>query len=516
MIAPRGEGLRRAPVAWALLLGLAAVKIGIHLLASGPLAWGYMTDELYFLDSVDRQLQWGYVDHPPLSIALLRVWRDLFGSSLIAIRIPAWLCGGATIVLSGLLARELGGGRAAQGLAALGALATPVFFSLGNYYSMNPIEQALWAAAFLVLARLGNGGPGRLWVGLGVLLGVAMLNKVSTAWLASGIAVGVVLTPLRRWLRTPWPWLGAAIAVAGAVPYAAWNAANGWPFLEFSRNAASEKIGHISLPAFVAMQFAVMGYTPAPFWFAGVVYVLVGRPVRHQRALAWAFLAIAAILAASGSARPHYLAPAFPVAFAGGGVMIEGWGRRWRWMPAAAALGTIAASMVALPIAIPLLSPAATIRYQQAIGITPPVERERGGGLPMHLGLYLHAEAILDPLQRVVAALPADQRQRVELLTTSFGETGAVNVLGAARGLPRALGRHNQYGLWGPGAARGELMLVESSDPAELARWFTQCERVADVDCPNCMAQLDAQSIYLCHHARQPLAALWPEMRIYR
>ena len=210
MIAPRGEGMRCPPIAWALLLGLAAVKLAIHLVASGPLAWGYMTDELYFLDSVDR-LQWGYVDHPPLSIALLRVWRDLFGSALIAIRIPAWLCGGATIVLSGLLARELGGGRAAQGLAALGALATPVFFSLGNYYSMNPIEQALWAAAFVVLARLGNGGAARLWIWLGVVLAVAMLNKVSTAWLAGGIAVGVVLTPLRRWLRTPWPWIAAAI-----------------------------------------------------------------------------------------------------------------------------------------------------------------------------------------------------------------------------------------------------------------------------------------------------------------
>src|SRR5690606_31798416 len=148
---------------------------------------------------------------------------------------------------------------------------------------------------------------------------------------------------------------------------------HGWPFLEFSRNAASEKIGHVSLPAFVAMQFAVMGYTPAPFWFAGVVYLLVGRPLRHQRALGWAFVAIAAILAASGSARPHYLAAALPVACAGGAVMIETWRRRWRWVPAAAALGTAAMMLVSLPIAMPLLSPAATIRYQSALGITPPV-----------------------------------------------------------------------------------------------------------------------------------------------
>jgi 4-amino-4-deoxy-L-arabinose transferase-like glycosyltransferase len=507
--------MRRLPIAWLPLILLMVVKLVVHAVASGPLAWGYMTDELYFLDSVDR-LQWGYVDHPPLSVALLRVWRDLFGSALFAIRIPAWLCGCATILLSGLLARELGGGRAAQGIAALGALATPVYFSMGNYYSMNPIEQALWAGAFVLLARLGNGGSGRLWVWLGVLLGVAMLNKVSTAWLAAGIAAGVVLTPLRSWLWTPWPWVGAAIAVAGALPYAAWNAANGWPFLEFSRNAASEKVGHVSLLDFVVMQLIVMGYTPAPAWIAGLVYVLVGRPLRHQRALGWTFVVVAAILAASGSARPHYLAPAFPVAFAGCGVLLERWSRRWRWLPAAAAFGTAAMMVVSLPLAIPVLSPAATIRYQDALGLTPPVERERGGALPMHLGLYLHAEAVLGPLQRAFEALPAEDRQRVELLTTAFGETGAVNVLGAARGLPRSLGRHNQYGLWGPGDASGALMLVESDDPAQLRDWFEVCDLVADIDCPNCMEQLDAQAIYLCRRARQPLAVLWSQIRMYR
>jgi hypothetical protein len=112
--------------------------------------------------------------------------------------------------------------------------------------------------------------------------------------------------------------------------------------------------------------------------------------------------------------------------------------------------------------------------------------------------------------------LPPADRGRVEILTLAFGETGAVNVLGPARGLPHAIGRHNQYGLWGPGSARGELMLVESDSPAQLAHWFRQCERVDDIDCPDCMELLDAQSIYLCHDANPSLQAIWPQLRIYR
>lgn len=505
----------RAPIAWQPLAALIAVRLVVHVLASGPLAWGYMTDELYFLDSVDR-LQWGYVDHPPLSIALLRVWRDLAGTSIFAVRVPAGLCGAGVILLTGLLARELGGGRTAQALAGLGALATPVYLSLGNYYSMNPIEQVLWALAFVLLARLANGGAPRLWLWLGLVLGAAMMNKVSTAWLLAGIGVGVVCTPLRAWLRTPWPWAAAAVVVVAALPFLLWNAANDWPFVEFSRHAAREKVGDVSPLAFVATQVMAMGFLPAPLWIAGVGFLLGAPGLRRQRALGWAFVVVAGILAASGSARPHYLAPAFPVAIAAGSLLLERAGARRRWLPAGAAIALAASFVLAVPLAIPFLSPAATIRYQDALGLRPPEERERGGLLPMHLGLYLHAEAVLAPLQRAFASLPAADRARVEILTVAFGETGAVNVLGPARGLPRAIGRHNQYGLWGPGAARGELMLVESDDPARLAQWFEHCERVAEIDCPACMAQLDAQAFHLCRRVRQPLRELWPQLRIYR
>jgi hypothetical protein len=82
-----------APVAWRAVLALAAIKVALHVVAAGPRAWGYMTDELYFLDSTDR-LDWGFVDHPPLSIALLGVVRAVAGDSIFAIRILPALFGG--------------------------------------------------------------------------------------------------------------------------------------------------------------------------------------------------------------------------------------------------------------------------------------------------------------------------------------------------------------------------------------------------------------------------------------
>jgi hypothetical protein len=505
----------RAPTAWDLLLALAFVKLVVHAVSNGPLAWGYMTDELYFLDSSDH-LQWGYVDHPPLSIAVLGLLRPLTGDAIFAIRILPALLGAATVVLSGLIARELGGRRTAQGLAALAALATPVVLVMSSYYSMNAFDESLWTLGAWLLLRIINGGAPWLWPTLGVVVGLGLLNKVSMLWFGAGIAMGLLLTPERRWLRTAWPWAGAGIAVVMFAPYVVWNARNGWPFLEFSRHATELKVGEVSLVGFAVQQLMALGYVCGPLWLAGLVFVFASDAMRRYRPLVWLFLTPAAILAASGGARPHYLAPAFPIAFACGAVLIERLAARRAWLPRAVSVALLLTLFVAAPIAIPLLPPAATVRYIDALGLRPPDERERGGALPMHLGLFFHAEAVLDPVARVFASLPPDEQARVEILTTSFGETGAINVLGRRRGLPRAIGRHNQYGLWGPGEATGDLMIVVHSDPADLGEWFESCERRAEIDCPYCMELMDAQAIYVCRHPRRPLRELWPAMRFYR
>jgi len=197
-----------APVAWQLLIGLAFVKLGVHLLSSGLLTYGYMTDELYYLDCA-RHLAWGYVDHPPLSVAVLWLVRATAGDSLVALRLLPALAGCVTLVLVALMARELGGGRIAQGLAALAALVAPVYLAVGAFYSMNAFEPMFWALAAWLLLRLHNDGSPRLWLLLGVVMGLGLLNKISMSWFGVGLVVGLVLTPQRRWLATPWPWLAA-------------------------------------------------------------------------------------------------------------------------------------------------------------------------------------------------------------------------------------------------------------------------------------------------------------------
>src|SRR5262249_18551132 len=149
-----------------------------------------------------------------------------------------------------------------------------------------------------------------------------------------------------------------------------------------------------------------------PLWLGGLLFGLVSSSLQRARPLAWLFITVAAILAASGSARPHYLAPAFPVLFASGGVFAQRLGRRWHWLPTAAVVAVVIGFVVSAPLAIPLLTPAATVRYQDALGLRPREELERGGLLPMHLGLYLHPDAMLGPLLAAYRELPPEQQAR--------------------------------------------------------------------------------------------------------
>src|SRR5688572_6110078 len=92
----------------AIVLYLAAAKLLLHLLTVGR--YGIFRDELYYLACAEH-LDWGYVDQPP-AIALI-AWfaRNVFGTSLLGLRLLPAIAGAALVWLTGKLALEMGGGR---------------------------------------------------------------------------------------------------------------------------------------------------------------------------------------------------------------------------------------------------------------------------------------------------------------------------------------------------------------------------------------------------------------------
>ena len=358
------------------------VPVGVCLVITGTaLGDHYFRDEFYYL-ACSRHMAWGYVNQPPLSIGILWVIRHLAGDSLIVLRVAAALVLAITIWLTGRMAKRLGGSPFAQVLAMTATAIAPELLAVGSYYSMNVFDLLFWTlAASILIEALESPRAGR-WALLGVVLGAGLDNKISTLWLGAGIAVGLTLTSARRLLLTPGPWIAAAAAAALFAPHVIWQIATGWPTLEFIRNASRDKMQLNTPVRFIADQIMNMHPVTLPIWFGGLVFLLFARRAERVRPLGVAFLTVAVILILNRTSRSGYLAPAYPVMFAAGGAALDGLIRSAAMRGAAVGLLILAGAATA-PLAIPLLSADAYVRYSGALGVAPSTEEKKElGRLP--------------------------------------------------------------------------------------------------------------------------------------
>jgi len=217
----------------AIVFYIAAAKLALHLYAAR--FYGYFADELYFM-ACSRHLEWGYVDQPPLIALIVRMERMLFGDSLQSIRLFAALAGAGTVLLAGCIARELGGKRFAQALAAVAVLVAGVCLAMNHYISMNAFEPLAWAGCALILIRIIKTGNQKLWLWFGLLGGIALENKYGIVFFATGVVAGLLLTNQRSVFLKPWIWLGGLLAFLMFLPNLVWNIQHRFPFFEMLAN----------------------------------------------------------------------------------------------------------------------------------------------------------------------------------------------------------------------------------------------------------------------------------------
>lgn len=505
---------------WPWLIAALALALELGGAAFGP--YGWFIDELYYRACAQR-LDWGYVDHPPLSIAVLAFSRAVFGDSLLAMRVWPALALAATALVSSALARRLGGGAFARTLAALSVLSSPVALLLGGFFSMNALELLLWPLCALVFLQVLERG-GALWLGFGALLGLAVLNKHTSATFGVALLAGSLLTPARQQLRTRWPWLGGLLAALVIAPNVFWQMGHGWPSLEFYEQAQKLKNLHTPALQILASQALVAGPTALPLAIAGVALLLRERSRSACFALGAAFVALLAALMLSHSSRFERLIGYYPILFAAGAVALEGATNQTRaWLRNLALVVVPLGAAALAPIALPIFSPSLVQEYATTLGIVPQIEKNRSGALPQWFADRLAWPELVQEVARVYEALPSEERAGALLFAPSYGEAGALELWGPAFGLPAVLSNHNTYYLWsrtllaqhegrGPAAAPITLISVGMA-PERLAQWFERVDSVGAFECLNCIDWRHHRPIVIARGPRAPLLRFWPELK---
>ena len=477
--------------------------------------YGYFRDELYYL-SCGLHPGWGYVDHPPLIGWVAALVRSVFGTSLLALRFLPAAAAAATVLVAMKIADELGGGRRARWLAALGVALGPGMLAMASFLSMNVFDVLFWAVLWWILARWLRLGEDRLWLAFGAVAGLGLLNKISVFFLGLGVVLALLLARRGRVFGGRWIWLGGALAFALFAPYLIWQIVEGWPTLTFISNAKSGKMLALSPGAFLGEQVLLGGPLALPLWGGGVVALLASARLRGFRVLGWAFLAVLVLLIGTGG-KPYYFIPAFAVAFSAGAVWLEGWARvsraRSRALLAYGAVLVLGALAVA-PLVKPLLPIETFVRYQAALGLQASSgERHSLGRLPQHFADMHGWPELADEVAAVHRSLPATERGRACVFGQNYGQAGAIDLFGAELGLPRAISGHNSYHLWGPGECDGEVVLVIGDRREVLEEIFEEVELGARFTCRDCMPYEADKPIWIARRLKGTMAELWPRVR---
>ena len=506
-----GRKSRLALGATAVILCLSACKLLVHLYAGRH--YGYFVDELYYL-ACSRHLDWGYVDQPPLIALIAWIARALLGDSLPAIRFLPAVAGAGEVALTALIARELGGKRYAQGLAALAALAAPGILAGDGLLTMNAFEPLFWLGCAWLVIRIVKTSNQRLWLWFGVLAGFGLENKYSMLIFGAGIVLGLLLTPQRRQLVSPWLWIAGAIAFVIFLPNLLWNIQRHFPFLELQANIRrSGRDVPLTPLAFLGQEILTMHPLSLPVWLAGLWFFFFSTSGKPFRALGWAWVFTAGVIVALNP-RVYYLYPAFPILFAAGAVVWETrLNRRPVWWKLAWPALLAATGVVLAPIAIPVLPPQTYIRYTNALHLAQPrVEMHRLGPLPQIFADQFGWEEMAATVARVYNDLPPEVRRKTAIFGQNYGQAGAIDLFGPKYGLPPAISGHQTYFLWGPRGYTGESVIVMEGRQRDLESRFADVQKVASVSHPYSMPY-EHFDIFYCRGLKQSLSEIWPQVK---
>lgn len=342
------EGRNGARIVWAIALAAVAFRLllflGLELYADEAYYWMW-----------SRRPAAGYFDHPPMVAWLIRASTTVLRGEL-GVRFLFLACGGLAVWIAAGIARELSDDPRAPPLAALLTAASPVLALTGGLALPDAPVVAAYAGGTWLVAR----ARGRGWIAAGVVVGLALLSKYTAALLAPALLLLVLLDPeLRRELRTPWPWLGGAVAVLVFLPNLLWNARNGWIAILFQiRHGLGSEFTVQKALEFAGGLWAGAGIVALPL---GVARLLRARGSAAVRVAAATLLPVAVTVysATRGPVEANWAALTYPAICAAAAATLAGFRPAWRrgLAGASVAVTLVAGGFVAWQIRYPTLVP---------------------------------------------------------------------------------------------------------------------------------------------------------------
>ncbi|MDE2156141.1 MAG: glycosyltransferase family 39 protein [Xanthomonadaceae bacterium] len=490
-----------------MLLALACLRLLLQVLLDRH--YGFHRDELAVLADA-RHLAWGYVAYPPLTPFIGRIELALFGTSLAGFRFFSALAQCVAMLLAGLIARDMGGHRGAQLVAALAVACMPFSLLVGSEFMYVTFDFLWWVLLAWLVVRLLNSGNPRWWLAIGLVVGLGMLTRYTMLFCVAGLAAGVLATPLRRQLASAWLWGGVALSLLLFLPNLLWQIRHDFVYLDFIRHIHARDVRIGRADGFFSQQLYVnASLFTLPLWLAGLGFVMWSKDAVRYRMLAWLFLVPLALFAL-GQGRAYYMAPTYPMLLAAGAVAGERWladlrpgtARSLRIVTGVLlAMAAVSSAAVALPLA-----PVNSVGWRISRAVQDDFAEQIGW------------RQLVARVASIYHALPAGERAQTGVLAGNYGEAGAIDLYGPALGLPAAISGVNSWWYRGYGNPPPTTLIVLGADPKAIRKAPADCTPAGRISNRQGVQNEETRyhpEIFVCRHLRIPWRRLWPKLRSF-
>lgn len=490
----------------------------VYLSSFNP-AYELFIDEPYYVACADNPSA-GYVDHPPLAPLLLMIWKFIFGDSIYSLRFLPALAGALSVFFTGIIAKNLGGGRFSQSLAAAATASAPVFLAMSGFYSMNAFEPLLAALLLLTIIKMIIDVNMKRWIQAGILTGAGIMNKHSFIFFAAVMILSLLLTGKWKLVINKWFFSGMGLATLIILPNIIWQVINDFPSAEFYRNITADKNVYTPPLQFILMQAMAYSFISFPLWLSGIIFLIFSKRMREYKFTGFLFLILFLFMLITGSSRPDRSAFIYPIAFAGGSILLESILSKKR----AVITKTIFFFLIFLgipagiPLTLPYLSYSQVYEYTKFLGFNTEGEKGKNPPIPQLLADRIGWKERAELVIKAYNNLSEEDKKNTIITASNYGKAGAIDYYGRQYGLPPAVSGHNNYYYWSKNRLKGNIVLKlgEKKYFEEYKHTYNDVIMTGEVYYhPYVSPNENYLTVFICKGPKHPLEEILEDSRFY-
>jgi hypothetical protein len=453
---------------WGLITVFVIMKLLVHFLTNS--LYEIHRDGLLYIE-LGKHMSWGFQSVPPSIAVFASLSRLLFGDTAFGINFFPAIIGASSLIIIGTMVKEMGGSRMAQFIALLAFLVSTSFLRSNSLLQPVSFDEFYWLLIAFLVFRLINTEKPVYWIWIGITAGAAFLNKYLVVFFLIGLVVSFLLTPLRKWLRSPYLYLGVLTALLIALPNLIWQYRHGLPVVSHMRELTETQLVNVRIDLFLLDQL-MMNIPAILIWIPGLIYILFDREGCKYRVLGLAYLS-SLLLLIIFRGKSYYTLGLYPMLFAFGGMGLVSWFHgKLAFIRHAIIAVAIISGILFLPYSLPVLDPEQFIKYTRILGAENSQRWEEGEyhELPQDYADMIGWEELSGIVSDAYNSLTPAEKERCTIFANNYGEAGAINFYGRKLGLPPAISFSDSYLLWAPDSVPGDCLIKigESDDIVEM------------------------------------------------